>query len=45
MGSCKCFSCEKKVGEEFLKKKVRCPFCGAKMVFKPRTQLTKVKAR
>ncbi len=41
----KCFQCDKKVGEEFLRKKVRCPYCGSKMIYKPRTQATIVQAR
>ncbi|MBT3304661.1 DNA-directed RNA polymerase subunit P [Candidatus Woesearchaeota archaeon] len=41
----KCFQCNKKVGEEFLRKKVRCPYCGSKMIYKPCTQPTHVKAR
>jgi len=40
----KCFDCGKKVGDEFLRKKVRCPYCGSKMIYKPRTQPTKIKA-
>ena len=41
----KCFFCNKTVGEDYLRKKIRCPFCGSKMLFKPRTTTTKVKAR
>jgi len=41
----KCFDCDKKVGEAYIKKKVRCPYCGSKMLFKPRASGTKVKAR
>ncbi|MFC1691026.1 DNA-directed RNA polymerase subunit P [Nanoarchaeota archaeon] len=41
----KCFDCLKKVGEEYLRKRVRCPYCGSKMLFKPRTVTTKIKAR
>jgi DNA-directed RNA polymerase subunit RPC12/RpoP len=40
----KCFDCEKKVGIEYLKKKVRCPYCGSKMLYKQRSVSTKVKA-
>jgi prefoldin beta subunit len=32
----KCFDCNKKVGADYLRKKVRCPYCGSKMLFKPR---------
>jgi DNA-directed RNA polymerase subunit RPC12/RpoP len=41
----KCFECNKKVSMEFLRKKIRCPYCGSKMLFKPRSVATKVKAR
>ena len=41
----KCFNCNKKVGEDYLKKRVRCPYCGSKIIYKPRTTTTKVKAR
>jgi len=41
----KCFECNHKVGLEYLKKKIRCPYCGSKMLYKPRAVSTKVKAR
>ena len=41
----KCFQCNHKVGDEVLGKRVRCPYCGSKMLFKPRSAVTKVKAR
>lgn len=41
----RCFNCNKKVGQDYLRKKVRCPYCGSKMLFKPRSVITKVKAR
>ncbi|MBN1385539.1 DNA-directed RNA polymerase subunit P [Candidatus Woesearchaeota archaeon] len=41
----KCFQCHKEISTELLRKKVRCPYCGSKILFKPRTSLTKVKAR
>lgn len=41
----KCFLCNKDVDDTYLRKKVRCPYCGSKMLFKPRTMGTKVKAR
>lgn len=41
----KCFDCNKKVSIEYIRKKVRCPYCGSKMLFKPRLVSTKVKAR
>jgi len=41
----KCFNCNKKVAESYIKKKIRCPYCGSKIIFKPRTTPTKLKAR
>jgi DNA-directed RNA polymerase subunit RPC12/RpoP len=41
----KCMECNKKVGMEYLRKKVRCPYCGSKMLFKPRSIPTKILAR
>ena len=40
----KCFSCEKVIKQEYLKKKVRCPYCGSKILYKPKTVSTKVEA-
>ena len=45
MAEYKCFDCNKKVGEDYLRKKIRCPFCGSKMLFKPREVATHIKAR
>ncbi|MBI4441091.1 DNA-directed RNA polymerase subunit P [Candidatus Woesearchaeota archaeon] len=44
MATYKCISCNKKVGMEYLQKKIRCPYCGSKMLFKPRTNPTSVAA-
>ncbi|QQG39063.1 MAG: DNA-directed RNA polymerase subunit P [Candidatus Woesearchaeota archaeon] len=41
----KCFDCDKVVTQEYIKKKIRCPYCGSKILFKPRLASTKVKAR
>ena len=41
----KCFSCNKKVAQDYIRKKVRCTYCGSQILFKPRTVITKVKAR
>ena len=41
----KCFSCEKKIGDEYLRTRVRCPYCGSKILYKERSNATKVKAR
>lgn len=45
MAEYKCFSCNKKIGPDYLRKKVRCPYCGSKILFKPREVSKKVKAR
>ncbi len=41
----KCFECGKTVSPDYLRKKVRCPYCGSKILYKQRTTITKVKAR
>lgn len=41
----RCFDCNKKIGEEYRGKRVRCPYCGSKILFKPRLTTTHVKAR
>jgi len=40
----RCFDCNKKVSEDYLKKKIRCPYCGSKILYKPRVVSSKVKA-
>ncbi|MGV8168605.1 MAG: DNA-directed RNA polymerase subunit P [Candidatus Nanoarchaeia archaeon] len=39
-----CFSCNKQLNETQMKKRVRCPYCGSKIVFKRRVVSTKVEA-
>ena len=41
----KCFFCGKDVKAENIKKRVRCIYCGSKIVYKERTTITKVLAR
>jgi len=41
----KCFQCNKDVKYEYLRKKVRCPYCGSKIIFKTRDTITHVIAR
>jgi DNA-directed RNA polymerase subunit P len=41
----KCFKCLKEVGDNLITKRIRCPYCGSKMLYKPRSTTTKVKAR
>ncbi len=45
MAGYKCFNCNKKVSAEYLRKKIRCIYCGSKILFKQRSKGTKVKAR
>ena len=41
----KCFNCRKEVQDTFVRKKIRCPYCGFKIITKPRNITTHVKAR
>jgi len=41
----KCFKCNEEVSIDYIRKKVRCPYCGSKILFKPRERVTHVKAR
>ena len=36
----KCFSCGKTVSDTYTRKKVRCPYCGSKMLYKSRATTT-----
>ncbi|MFH1848873.1 MAG: DNA-directed RNA polymerase subunit P [archaeon] len=40
----KCFYCNKEIAETLIRKKIRCPYCGSKILFKPRTTTTTVRA-
>jgi|TARA_Y100000031_G_C8124403_1_gene339776 DNA-directed RNA polymerase subunit RPC12/RpoP len=40
-----CFDCGKKVEDEYLTTKVRCPYCGGKVLYKDRRTVNKIKAR
>ncbi len=44
MAEYKCFSCGKKVASSYVKKRIRCPYCGSKILFKPRVITKKVRA-
>ena len=44
MVSYKCLTCNKKVSDTMMGRRVRCPYCGGKMLFKPRVLTTKIKA-
>jgi DNA-directed RNA polymerase subunit P len=41
----RCFECSKKVSQDYLRKKVRCPYCGSKILYKPRKVSANIKAR
>lgn len=36
MGVYMCLDCQKEIKFELVKKRVRCPFCGSKILYKPR---------
>lgn len=44
MGKYTCFLCGKKISEDMMGKRVRCPYCGSKILYKGRDTITKVKA-
>ena len=39
-----CFTCSKKISEDMMGKRVRCPYCGSKILYKSRGAATKIKA-
>lgn len=39
-----CFLCSKKISEDMMGRRVRCPYCGSKVLYKTRSAHTKVKA-
>ncbi|MFH1212141.1 MAG: DNA-directed RNA polymerase subunit P [Candidatus Woesearchaeota archaeon] len=45
MVSYKCFNCNKTISLDNVKRRVRCIYCGSKILFKERTVSTKVLAR
>ncbi|MBU1204175.1 MAG: DNA-directed RNA polymerase subunit P [Nanoarchaeota archaeon] len=44
MVTVKCFDCGKTIKLDYIKKKIRCPYCGSKILFKPKVICTKVEA-
>ena len=40
-----CFDCDKKIDEEHTVTKIRCLYCGGKILYKDRRTINKVKAR
>ncbi len=45
MAEYKCFDCGKTIPQNLIRRRVRCPYCGSKILYKPRTRITRVKAR
>ncbi|MBU0472474.1 MAG: DNA-directed RNA polymerase subunit P [Nanoarchaeota archaeon] len=45
MSAYKCFNCNKTISDTQIRKRVRCLYCGSKIIFKERETTTKVKAR
>ncbi|MBD3318683.1 DNA-directed RNA polymerase subunit P [Candidatus Woesearchaeota archaeon] len=39
-----CFLCDKKISPDLMGRRVRCPYCGSKVLFKSRSVKTVVKA-
>jgi len=44
MAQYKCLICDKTIKKEYIKKRVRCPYCGSRILHKPRNVSTTVKA-
>jgi DNA-directed RNA polymerase subunit P len=40
----KCFKCGKEIEGASIKRRIRCPYCGSKILFKPKIVTTKFKA-
>lgn len=45
MSEYKCFFCNKVIPAEQIKRRIRCIYCGSKIIFKARSTVAKVKAR
>jgi len=39
-----CIECQKEINSDAVKKRVRCPYCGSKILFKPKNVATVVDA-
>jgi len=44
MTTYKCFVCGKIIKQDYIRKRIRCPYCGSKILFKPRTNPSTIKA-
>ena len=40
----KCFECDREIKAEYIKKKIRCPYCGSKILYKPKNKSSTVEA-
>jgi len=45
MAQYKCINCNRIIKQEYMKKNIRCPYCGSKILFKANTVSTTIKAR
>jgi len=41
----KCLNCGKEVNIDSLNRKIRCPYCGGRILYKPKVIITHFKAR
>lgn len=41
----RCFFCGKEINPDNIKKRVRCIYCGSKIIYKDRSAVTKILAR
>ena len=41
----KCFHCDKRVEDEYTRTRIRCPYCGGKILYKDRKATVTIKAR
>lgn len=39
-----CFQCNRRIPEDLLGKRIRCPYCSSKILYKPRSTVTRVRA-
>ncbi len=44
MTSYMCLDCQKEIKFELVKKRVRCPYCGSKILYKPRITSSVIEA-
>ncbi len=44
MTNYKCFQCQKDINEEHIRSRVRCIYCGSRVLYKERSVTTKIKA-